>query len=124
MRRKKYELTRGEEEVMHHIWNLKEATVNDIIDQMAEPKPKYTTVATFIKLLERKDFVDHYQMSKSFVYTPLVKKESYAKIVMANMIADYFDGSLAKLISFCAEHNEIPAEELDAIAETINGLKK
>ena len=40
MRRNKFELTRGEEEVMHHIWNLKEATVSDIIDLMAEPKPK------------------------------------------------------------------------------------
>lgn len=124
MKRKKYELTKGEEEVMHHIWNLKEATVNDIIAQMAEPKPKYTTVATFIKLLERKDFVDHYQMSKSFVYTPLVKKEAYAKIILANMITDYFDGSLAKMISFCAEHNDIPAEEVEAIAATVNSLKK
>ena len=59
MRRKKGELTRGEEEVMHHIWNLKEATVNDIVENMADPKPKYTTVATFIKLLENKGFVDH-----------------------------------------------------------------
>ena len=49
MRRKKIELTKGEEEIMLHIWNLKEATVNDIMTEMPEPKPKYTTIATFIK---------------------------------------------------------------------------
>ena len=45
-------LTRGEEEVMQLLWRIGEATVAQIIEQMAEPKPKYTTVATFIKILE------------------------------------------------------------------------
>ena len=124
MRRSKFELTRGEEEVMHHIWNLKEATVSDIIDLMAEPKPKYTTVATFIKLLEKKNFVDHYQMGKSYVYIPAVKRESYAKIVVTNMVKNYFGGSVADFMSLYAENETIPAEELDAIANLVAELKK
>lgn len=124
MRRKKFELTRGEEEVMHHIWNLKEATVNDIVAQMAEPKPKYTTVATFIKLLENKGFVDHYQMGKSYVYIPLVKKIDYSRIVVSNMVNNYFGGSLSSLVAYYAEREELPAEELDAIINVVNELKK
>lgn len=124
MRRRKFELTRGEEEVMHHIWNLKEATVGDVISQMAEPKPKYTTVATFFKLLERKNFIDHYQMGKSFVYIPIIKKEAYAKIVTENVVGEYFDGSISKLISFYVEHEDIPSEELEKIISTLDGLKR
>ena len=52
-------LTRGEEEVMQLLGRIGEATVAQIIEQMAEPKPKYTTVATFIKILENKGFVGH-----------------------------------------------------------------
>ena len=123
MRRKKIELTKGEEEIMLHIWNLKEATVNDIMTEMPEPKPKYTTIATFIKLLENKDYVDHYQMGKSYVFIPLVKKEAYAKLVLANMLKNYFNGSLSNMVSVLAENDEIPAEELEAIGNVIEGLK-
>lgn len=123
MRRKKIELTKGEEEIMLHIWNLKEATVNDIMTEMPEPKPKYTTIATFIKLLENKDYVDHYQMGKSYVFIPLVKKEAYAKLVVANMLKNYFNGSLSNMVSVLAENDEISAEELEAIGNVIEGLK-
>ena len=123
MRRKKIELTKGEEEIMLHIWNLKEATVNDIMTEMPEPKPKYTTIATFIKLLENKDYVDHYQMGKSYVFIPLVKKEAYAKLVVANMLKNYFNGSLSNMVSVLAENDEISAEELETIGNVIEGLK-
>ncbi|MBR4854474.1 MAG: BlaI/MecI/CopY family transcriptional regulator [Alistipes sp.] len=123
MRRSKEELTRGEEEVMRHIWNLKEATVNDIIAQMAEPKPKYTTVATFIKLLENKKYVDHFQVGKSFVYIPVIKREKYAKIVLNSVIDNYFEGSISKLVAYYAENEAVSQEELQTICATIEELK-
>ncbi|MBO5464553.1 MAG: BlaI/MecI/CopY family transcriptional regulator [Alistipes sp.] len=124
MRRKKGELTRGEEEVMHHIWNLKEATVNDIVENMADPKPKYTTVATFIKLLENKGFVDHYQMGKSYVFIPVVKRTEYAKVVVDSMISNYFEGSISKMLEYYTEREDISAEEIEAMANVVNNLKK
>ena len=45
------ELTRGEEEIMQILWRLGDAVVNDIIARTDEPHPKYTTVATFLKIL-------------------------------------------------------------------------
>ena len=54
MAKKILELTRGEEEVMQILWSIGSGVVNDIIARMEEPKPKYTTVATFIKILENK----------------------------------------------------------------------
>ena len=124
MRRKKGKLTRGEEEVMHHIWNLKEATVNDIVENMADPKPKYTTVATLIKLLENKGFVDHYQMGKSYVFIPVVKRTEYAKVVVDSMISNYFEGSISKMLEYYTEREDISAEEIEAMANVVSNLKK
>ena len=45
-------LTRGEEEVMQILWQLGAGSINDLIAAMQEPKPKYTTIATFVKILE------------------------------------------------------------------------
>ena len=96
-KRRKQELTKGEEEVMHILWELGKGTVNDIIARMPEPKPKYTTVATFIKILENKEFVYHEPVGKGFVYYPAVAKEVYARTIVGNMLASYFDGSMSNM---------------------------
>ena len=48
-------LTRGEEEIMQILWQLGNGVVNEIIARTEEPHPKYTTVATFLKILENKN---------------------------------------------------------------------
>jgi len=53
------ELTKAEEQVMQILWQLKEAIVKDIIEEMPEPKPAYNTVSTVVRVLECKVFVDH-----------------------------------------------------------------
>lgn len=60
-------LTDGEERIMQMLWSLGEGTVNDILAVIPEPKPKYTTVATFIKILENKGYVAHRSEGKSII---------------------------------------------------------
>ena len=55
---KQQTLTKGEMQVMNILWSMgKGACVNDILSQYPEPKPAYTTIATFLKILEQKGFV-------------------------------------------------------------------
>ena len=81
------ELTRGEEEIMQILWRLGDAVVNDIIARTDEPHPKYTTVATFLKILENKGFVSHRAEGKSHRYFPLIGREEYARGVMSSMLS-------------------------------------
>lgn len=118
------ELTRGEEEIMQILWRLGDAVVNDIIAQTDEPHPKYTTVATFLKILENKGFVSHTSEGKSHRYYPLIGREAYARGVMSSMLSTYFDGSLAQLVSFFSRHENIPAQEMDEILEIMRNAKK
>lgn len=57
-------LTRGEEEVMQILWQLGAGSINDLIAAMQEPKPKYTTIATFVKILENKGYVGRTERAK------------------------------------------------------------
>ena len=63
-------LTRGEEEVMQILWQLGAGSINDLIAAMQEPKPKYTTIATFVKILENKGYVGRTERGKSYEYYP------------------------------------------------------
>lgn len=124
MKKNSERLTRGEEEVMQILWGLGQACCNDIIARFPDPKPKYTTVATFIKILENKGFVSHRQVGKGYIYTPLVGKEQYARRIMKSMLTDYFDGSFARLVSFFSESDDISVEETDEIIGIAENLKK
>lgn len=117
-------LTRGEEEIMQILWRLGDGVVNDILACTDEPHPKYTTVATFLKILENKGYVSHRAEGKSHRYYPLVGREAYARSVMSSMLTNYFDGSLAQLVSFFSRHERISAEEMDEILQIMRRVKK
>lgn len=124
LKRRKQDLTRGEEEVMQVLWELGKGTVNDIIGRMPDPKPKYTTVATFIRILENKEFVRHEAVGKGFVYYPAVAKEEYARTVVGNMLASYFAGSMSNMVSFFSRQEDISARELDEIMDIVEKARK
>lgn len=116
-------LTRGEEEVMQLLWRIGEATVAQIIEQMAEPKPKYTTVATFIKILENKGFVGHKVEGRSHCYYPIVERDEYASGVAKSLLADYFGGSLSQMVLFFGKKEDISVGEMDEILEIVEQIK-
>ena len=117
-------LTRGEEEIMQILWRLGNAVVNDFIASTEEPHPKYTTVATFLKILENKGFVHHTSEGKSHRYWPAVSKEECARSVMSTMLNSYFDGSLVQLVSFFSRHEQLSAREMDEILEIMRQAGK
>ena len=58
MKEKKKQLTKAETQVMNILWSLPEQKgfIQDIIDQYPDPKPAYTTILTFMKILTDKGF--------------------------------------------------------------------
>lgn len=117
-------LTRGEEEIMQILWQLGNGVVNEIIARTEEPHPKYTTVATFLKILENKGFIRHEAEGKSHRYYPVVSREEYTRGVMSSMLTTYFGGSLAQLVSFFSQHEQIPTGEMEEILEIMRQAGK
>lgn len=107
----KVTLTKGEEEVMQLLWELGKGTVNDILERYGQEKPKYTTVATFLKLLEDKGYVGHLQQGKSNMYYPLVEKAEYAGSVANNVLANFFGGSVMQMVSYFNKEKQLSKEE-------------
>jgi predicted transcriptional regulator len=124
MSEKKKQLTKAETQVMNILWSLPEqqGVIQDIIDQYPEPKPAYTTILTFMKILTDKGFVKPERVGKANRFSPLVSKEDYTYSYITDVKDTFFGGSFASLVSFFVqkEHcDEKELEELKQLMETI-----
>ena len=105
------ELTKAELEVIQILWNKNEAFVNDIISDIEEPKPAYTTVSTIIRTLVKKGFVAYKSYGKTHQYYPIITKEEYTLSFMNRAKINFFDNSLTNMVSFFTKKEKLSDRE-------------
>jgi len=118
---KQQTLTKSEMQVMNILWDLdRGACVNDILAKYPNPKPAYTTIATFLKILTQKGFVEHKKGSgKLLIYSPLITREKYRRQVMEEVKDDFFGNSFKSMFSFFVREEHLTAEEIQELIDQI-----
>ena len=117
------QLTKAEEQLMKVLWDLEEASVKDIIEQLPNPKPAYNTVSTIIRILETKQFVGHKAIGRGHVYFPMIKKTDYSNQSLNKLVDGYFGGSFKSMVSFFVKQNNVDLNDLGTILDAINDKK-
>ena len=123
---KQQTLTKSEMQVMNILWDLdRGACVNDILAKYPDPKPAYTTIATFLKILTQKGFVEHKKGSgKLLIYTPLITREKYRRQVMEEVKDDFFGNSFKSMFSFFVREEHLTAEDIQELIDQIKEEEK
>ena len=116
-------LTKSEMQVMNILWDMQRgACVADVLARYDEPRPAYTTVATFLKILEQKGFVERRKgQGKLLFYTPMMTRERYRREMMEDVKQTFFGGSLTSLVSFFAREEQLSD---DRIAEILSIIER
>ena len=117
------QLTKAEEQFMRVLWDLQEASVKEIIEQLPEPKPAYNTVSTIIRILETQNIVAHKAKGRGYIYYPLVKKTDYTNQSLHKLVDGYFGGSFNSMVSFFVKKNDVDLNELESIMKEIEKSK-
>ena len=117
-------LTYQEEAIMLYIWQLKECVVKDIVNEMDDPKPPYTTVASVVRNLEQKGYLNSKKYGNVWVYSPRIKEDDYKKAFMSGVVKSYFENSYKELVSFFVKEEKISPEELKEIMQMIEKGEK
>jgi predicted transcriptional regulator len=113
------QLTKAEEQVMHVVWRIGPAFLRDIVEAMPAPRPHQNTVATLLKILVEKEFVNITVVGRQHQYGPIITKEEYSKRTMKQMVKGYFEGSFSNVVSFMVRENNISIEELESLLQQI-----
>ncbi len=118
------QLTKAEEQLMQVLWDLKEASVKEIIEKLPGTKPAYNTVSTIIRILETKEFVSHKTQGRGYIYFPLIEKTEYTNQSLHKLVDGYFGGSFKSLVSFFVRKNGVDISELESILHEIDKSKR
>ncbi len=119
------QLTKAEEQVMQHLWEMGEGIVKDIRDRFDDPKPVRNTVSTVLRILEKKEFISHRTYGNVHVYYPLVSKEEYSKRQLFGLLKSYFNNSFPAMASFFVREKDLSIQDLEQMMEeTRQELKK
>ena len=121
---KNRKMTQHEKQIMRMLWNSEKqkATISELLEMFPEPKPAYTTLATFLRIMTQKGFVKYekHKGMKNFVFYPSISKREYLKFETNEMKNTFFGGSFKSLVSFFVENENLSNDELQEIIELIN----
>ncbi|MFW5760317.1 MAG: BlaI/MecI/CopY family transcriptional regulator [Cyclobacteriaceae bacterium] len=113
------EITKAQEEVLKALWKIEEGAVSDVLEALPVPKPAYNTVATVIKVLEKKGYVSHKTFGKTNVYYPIVTKKMYGQHVLKDTFKGLFNGSLKQMVSAFVTNKDVSLNELEELKQML-----
>lgn len=119
------QLSKAEEQLMQLLWKQKRAFMKDLIEASPEPKPASTTIATLLKRMQDKGFVDYVQEGRSREYFPLIKKKDYFSKQVNGLIKNFFNDDTAQFASFFTQETNLSKKELEELRNIIDSeIKK
>lgn len=113
------QLTKSEEQIMGYLWKLEKAYLKNILDEFSDPKPAATTVATVLKRMTDKGFVDYQQHGSNREYFPLVKKTEYFSKQVNAVIKNYFNDSASQFASFVTNETNLNLSDLEELKQLL-----
>ena len=114
-----------ETEILRLVWRLKEATVQEIREQLpADRTLAYNTVQTLLSRLEQKGYLRHRDKGRAHVFSPRVEPEEVIKTTVRDFLGRLFGGDPKPLVQFLAEDGKIDEEDIKRLRQLVNKRKK
>ena len=117
-------LTNQEEQAMKVIWQIGETHIRAILEILGEEEMPYTTLASTIKNLEKKEYLSSRKIGNVILYKPIITEKDYKKTFMSGFVKDYFDNSYKQMVNFFVENQKLSPKELKEIILIIEKGKK
>lgn len=120
---KDYRLTPYELELMDVIWDLGEASVQDVCDALPRDLA-YTTVMTTLSLLvQKKKVLKRVKNGRAYIYQPVVSREEVSRSMLGQIKQVLLKDSLPSLMLNLLEEENISEDDINALKKAIRKLE-
>jgi predicted transcriptional regulator len=124
MRKSLTPLGETEMEVLHHIWELGEASVADVRERVLEKRQvAYTTIMTVMKNLADKGYLKYRKQGISYIYSPLKKPDEVRYNLIDRIVNNVFHGSAKDLVQALVKNENLSEEERKEIKKMIENME-
>ena len=115
------DLTERELEVMHVFWARGEQTAAEARDRLAAAglDRAYTTVATLVRILHDKGFLEPTNAERPFRYRPVRSYEEVSRRLLGDVLQRVFRGSREQLLLRLVEQRKLTAQERAVLEEVL-----
>jgi len=105
------------------LWRIGKGFLKDIVDETPEPRPHPNTIATLLKILVEKGYVEYSVQGRNNCYESRVSKAEYGRKSAQQLVKGYFEGSAAKLVSQFVNDKKLSLQELEELLQQIKNAK-
>lgn len=111
----------AETEILRLVWQLDEATVQQICDRLpTRRKIAYKTVQTLLRRLESKGYLKHKVEGKAHVFFPAIRRDRVVKRTVLDFLDRLFGGDPRPLMQFLVEDGHINARDIERLKKLID----
>jgi predicted transcriptional regulator len=105
-------LSRRERQIMDVIYELQEATVNQVLERLPSP-PSYSAVRALLRVLEHKGHLSHRQDGPRYVYAPTLPRDRARRSALSHLLKTFFDNSTEDVVAALLDISEENLSEED-----------
>ena len=118
-------LAARERQIMDVIYARGQATVAEVLEDLADP-PTYSTVRAMLGKLEKKGLLKHEEHGPRYVYVPTVPRKKASQSALERTVQTFFDGSAAKAVAALLDldYVEVSDEDMDRMKQLIEQARK
>ena len=113
-----------EDRIMRIFWKLEKALIRDVLNMLPDPKPNYTTLASNIRQLESKGYLNHRSYGNTHEYYPVIPKYDYQARSFDRLVKNYFGGSARNMLSFMVKENKLSEKDIEELQKSIEKFNK
>ena len=117
--------TDGELQVLKVLWRRGEATVRQVWESLSadERELAYTTVLSYLQIMEQKGLVGHRAHGRSYIYFPRAERASVFQRLAAGFLEKVFDGAMDEYLVHALDSRRPSPAELDRLEALIGAAK-
>lgn len=111
-------------EVLHHVWNVGEASVADIRNRILEDrKVAYTTIMTVMKNLADKGYLKYRKEGISYIYSAAIDPSNVQFNLVDRLVDKVFHGSPRDLVQALVKNEKLSEKDRDEIKKLIESME-
>lgn len=112
-------LSKRESQIMDALYSLGEGTVEQVLE-LLDPPTSYNSARVTLRVLGKKNHVEHREEGGRFVYTPVVPVEVAKRSVLRHLLATFFGGSPSRAMAALVDSADgLSVRELDEMAALV-----